>query len=200
VTESGWAQHEKEKDEAQDQEAEKETALVSRPDGQRYIIKQYEGDGQMVKRYFEVISEFEELPKDERPVLPKRQTKNSAGYDFYCIRDTLVQKGWGALLRTGIKVHMPPDEHLEIHIRSSYGMKYGMRLANGVGIIDADYYNNPDNEGEILVKLINDGDGDVMIHKGDRFAQGIFVKHFLTDNDNATGERVGGVGSTSETN
>lgn len=153
----------------------------------------------MVKRYFEIVSEFEELPKEERPVLPKRQTKNSAGYDFYCIRDTLVQKGWGALLRTGIKVHMPPDEHLEIHIRSSYGMKYGMRLANGVGIIDADYYNNPDNEGEILVKLINDGDGDVMIHKGDRFAQGIFVKHFLTDNDNATGERVGGVGSTNET-
>ena len=126
----------------------------------------------------------------------KKKIKWYAGYDFYCIRDTLVQKGWGALLRTGIKVHMPPDEHLEIHIRSSYGMKYGMRLANGVGIIDADYYNNPDNEGEILVKLINDGDGDVMIHKGDRFAQGIFVKHYLTDNDNATGERVGGVGST----
>lgn len=194
--ESGWAQHEKEKDEAQDQEAEEETAVVSRPDGQRYIINQYEGDGQMVKRYFEIISEFEELPKDERPVLPKRQTKNSAGYDFYCIRDTLVQKGWGALFRTGIKVHMPPDEHLEIHIRSSYGMKYGMRLANGVGIIDADYYNNPDNEGEILIKLINDGDGDVMIHKGDRFAQGIFVKHYITDNDDATGERVSGVGST----
>ena len=51
-------------------------------------------------------------------------------------------------------------------------------------------------EGEILVKLINDGDGDVMIHKGDRFAQGIFVKHYITDNDDATGERIGGVGST----
>jgi dUTP pyrophosphatase len=91
---------------------------------------------------------------------------------------------------------MPPDEHLELHIRSSYGMKYGLRLANGVGIIDADYYNNPDNEGEILVKLINDGERDVFIMKGDRFCQGIFTKHYLTDNDNATGERVGGVGST----
>lgn len=154
----------------------------------------------MVKRYFEVINEYAELSKEERPALPKRQTKNSAGYDFYALEDVLIQKGLGGLLRTGIKVHMPPDEHLEIHIRSSYGMKYGMRLANGVGIIDADYYNNPDNEGEILIKLINDGTGDVMIHKGERFAQGIFVKHYLTDNDDATGERKGGVGSTSETN
>ncbi len=147
-------------------------------------------------RGFEVISDFEELPKDERPILPKRQTKYSAGYDFYAMQDTLISKGLGALVRTGVKVYMPTDEHLEVHIRSSYGMRYGMRLANGVGIIDADYYNNPDNEGEILIKLINDGDGEVMIHRGDRFAQGIFVKHYLTDNDDADGERVGGVGST----
>lgn len=150
----------------------------------------------MMARYFEVISELAELPKEERPQLPKRQTANSAGYDFYAVEDVLIQRGLGGLIRTGIKVHMPPDEHLEIHIRSSYGMKYGMRLANGVGIIDADYYNNPDNEGEILVKLINEGAGDVMIHKGDRFCQGIFVKHYLVDNDNAYGERKGGVGST----
>lgn len=149
-----------------------------------------------MNRFFEVISEYAELPKEERPMLPRRQTKNSAGYDFYSMDDVLIQKGWGGLIRTGIKVHMPPDEHLEIHIRSSYGMKYGLRLANGVGIIDADYYNNKDNEGEILVKLINNGDNDVLIKKGDRFCQGIFVKHYLVDNDNASGERVGGVGST----
>lgn len=149
-------------------------------------------------RYFEIISEYAELPKEERPILPKRQTANSAGYDFYALEDVFIPVGKSWNFRTGIKVKMPIDEHLEIHIRSSYGMKYGLRLANGVGIIDADYYNNPDNEGEILVKLINDGERDVLIMKGDRFCQGIFVKHFLTDNDNATGERKGGVGSTSD--
>lgn len=147
-------------------------------------------------RYFEVISEYAELPKEERPQLPKRQTANSAGYDFYALEDVFIPVGKCWNFRTGIKVKMPIDEHLEIHIRSSYGMKYGLRLANGVGIIDADYYNNPDNEGEILVKLINDGERDVFIMKGDRFCQGIFTKHYLTDNDDAYGERVGGVGST----
>ena len=108
----------------------------------------------MSVRRFEVVSEFEELPKEERPILPKRQTKHSAGYDFYALEDVFVMPGVGGLIRTGVKVQMPSDEHLEIHIRSSYGMKYGMCLANGVG------------------------------------------KHYLTDNDDADGERVGGVGST----
>ena len=147
-------------------------------------------------RGFEVVSDYEELPKDERPILPRRQTKYSAGYDFYAMQDTFIPRGWPALVRVGVKAYMPPDEHLEIHIRSSYGMKYGMCLANGVGIIDADYYNNPDNEGEILIKLINHGNDGMVIRRGDRFAQGIFVKHYLIDNDDADGERVGGVGST----
>lgn len=149
-----------------------------------------------MKRFFEIISEYAELPKEERPILPKRQTKNSAGYDFYSLDDVLISVGASWVFRTGIKACMPPDEHLEIHIRSSYGMKYGLRLANGVGIIDADYYNNPDNEGEILVKLTNNGKRDILVTKGDRFCQGIFVKHFLVDNDDADGERTGGVGST----
>ena len=165
-------------------------------DAMMYALENWLRREKEMERFFEVVSEYAELPEEERPMLPKRQTKHSAGYDFYAPKDVLIQKGIGGLIRTGIKAHMPEDEHLEIHIRSSYGMKYGMRLANGVGIIDADYYNNPDNEGEIMIKLINDGPGDVMVRRGDRFAQGIFVKHCLTDNDNADGERVGGVGSS----
>lgn len=149
----------------------------------------------MVRR-FEVVSEFEELPKEERPILPKRQTKHSAGYDFYALEDVFVMPGVGGLIRTGVKVQMPSDEHLEIHIRSSYGMTHHLMMANCVGIIDSDYYNNPGNEGEIYVRLLNFGQDGVVIRKGERFCQGIFVKHYLTDNDDATGERVGGVGST----
>lgn len=151
-----------------------------------------------MKRFFEVISEYAELPKEERPILPKRQTKNSAGYDFYALEDVEIPAYRAATLRTGVKVCMPADEHLELHIRSSYGMKYQLKLANGVGIIDADYYNNVDNEGEILVKIENHSSMAFGIERGDRFCQGIFVKHYLTDNDDADGERVGGVGSTNE--
>ena len=149
-----------------------------------------------MKRFFEIISEYAELPKEERPILPKRQTKNSAGYDFYALEDVVIPAHEERNLNTGIKVCMPADEHLELHIRSSYGIKYGLMLNNCVGIIDADYYNNPDNEGEILARIRNCSDETVIICKGDRFCQGIFVKHYLVDNDDADGERTGGVGSS----
>ena len=131
-------------------------------------------------------------------LLPQRATSGSAGYDFYAPEDVLIQKGIGGLIRTGIKVHMPEDEHLEIHIRSSYGMKYGMRLANGVGIIDADYYNNEDNEGHIMLAFHNHGDKPVLVEKGMRVAQGIFYSYLTVDGDEAGhGEkRRGGMGST----
>lgn len=149
-----------------------------------------------MERYFEVISEFAELPENERPILPKRQTKNSAGYDFYALEDMYLPPHYEKVFRTGIKAHMPKDEHLECHIRSSYGIKHSLMLSNCVGIIDADYYNNPDNEGEIMIALRNLTNSDFTIRKGERVMQGIFVKHSFTDNDNATGERVGGIGST----
>ena len=81
-------------------------------------------------------------------------------------------------------------------IRSSYGIKYGLMLNNCVGIIDADYYNNPDNEGEILARIRNCSDETVVIERNQRFMQGIFIKHQLVDNDDADGMRIGGVGST----
>lgn len=92
-----------------------------------------------MKRFFEVISEYAALPKEERPILPKRQTKNSAGYDFYALEDVVIPAHEERNLNTGIKACMPADEHLELFIRSSYGIKYGLMLNNCVGIIDADY-------------------------------------------------------------
>ena len=150
-----------------------------------------------MKRFFDIISEYAELPQNERPILPKRQTKNSAGYDFYALEDVVIPaSGETTIIRTGIKACMPKDEVLFLFIRSSMAIKRNLQLTNCVGVIDSDYYNNPDNEGEILIAINNFGWGKAAIKKGERFAQGIFVKYGVTDNDDADGERVGGVGST----
>ena len=91
---------------------------------------------------------------------------------------------------------MNEDEFLAIFVRSSMGFKYNIRLCNQVGIVDSDYYNNPDNEGHIFIKIQNEGNEPLNMDKGDRFAQGIFTKYLLTDDDLSTGERSGGFGST----
>ena len=102
------------------------------------------------------------------------------------------------LVPTGIKCEMPEDFYLELSVRSSCPLKHWLILANGVGIIDADYYNNPDNEGHIYFQMINLSPFDIMLHKGDTIGQGILKKYFITDNDEAHGERAGGFGSTDE--
>ena len=100
------------------------------------------------------------------------------------------------LVPTGIKCQLEPDSYLELSVRSSSPLKYWLILANGVGIIDADYYNNPDNEGEIFFQVINLSPFPIKLQKGDVIGQGI-IKHYLTtEDDEAIGERLGGFGST----
>ena len=94
------------------------------------------------------------------------------------------------------KVLLEDDEFLSIHVRSSMGFKHNIRLCNQVGIIDRDYYNNIDNEGHIWICLQNEGKKDFTIKKGESFAQGIIQKYCITDDDDACGIRVGGLGST----
>ena len=101
-------------------------------------------------------------------------------------------------IHTGIKSYMQEDEVLELYVRSSTPKKLGLILANSVGIIDADYYNNIDNDGEIIFMFYNILPFDVTIKKGERFGQGIFKKFYIADNDNAGGERTGGIGSSDE--
>lgn len=140
-----------------------------------------------------------DVPRARDAVLPKRATVHSAGYDFVAPNDIVVHAGGDgvATLHTGVKVRMEPDEFLMMCIRSSLGIKWGLALANGTGIIDADYYGNPDNDGEICIALVNrDPYRDVKIHKGDRIAQGIFMKYLLAEDDETDTERNGGVGST----
>ena len=145
-------------------------------------------------RGFEIIAGYQ----DRGIQLPIRKTCASAGYDIAAAENVCLQPGEMALIPTGLKAYMQPDEYLAIHIRSSLAVKQRLVLANSQGIIDADYYDNPDNEGHILIALINGGSQDVVVSTGMRIAQGIFCKYLLTDQDESTGkeERTGGIGST----
>ena len=128
---------------------------------------------------------------------PKRGTKKSAGYDFFSPVELIIPAHEMAKVPTGIKVCMNDDEILSIYPRSSIGFKTGIRLANTVGIVDADYYNNNNNEGHIFIKFYNPTDTDYKINIGDKIAQGIFTKYLIVDDeDEILTERNGGLGST----
>ena len=134
--------------------------------------------------------------------LPERKTKYSAGYDVESAEDVIIpsfKKGMKpTLVKTGIKAYMQDDEVLMLYNRSSNPKKKGLILANSIGIVDKDYYGNPDNDGHIMFSLINLKDEDLQIKKGDSIGQAMFGKYLTIDNDNATGVRKGGFGSTSQ--
>lgn len=109
---------------------------------------------------------------------------------------TKKAKAKPTLVSTGMKCKLDPGTYLELSVRSSCPLKYWLVLANSVGIIDADYYNNPDNEGEIFFQMINLSPFAIKLHKGDAIGQGIIKPYLVTEDDAATGSRVGGFGST----
>ena len=127
--------------------------------------------------------------------LPVRSDPRSAGYDFYSPVDIVIPPNESRLLFTDVKAYMEDDEVLMLYVRSSMG-KIPVVIANGTGIIDSSYYNNPDNDGNIGFRLLNLGKEDYVIHRGDRIGQGVFTKYLIADDDNATGDRVGGFGSS----
>ena len=131
--------------------------------------------------------------------LPKRATQNSAGYDFFAPFAFKLPAGHNILIPTGIKCDIENYLFLAILPRSSFGIKYGITLANTMGVIDADYYNNPKNEGHIFVKLVNEGK-ELAVLEGEGFCQGIIQRYYKVDDDNTTEQRQGGIGSTSEGN
>ncbi len=148
-------------------------------------------------RGFEVAKGFE----NEGINMPVRKTKYSAGYDIEAAEDCIIpafkagQKP--TLVKTGLKAYMQNNEYLMLCNRSSNPFKKGLMLANSIGIIDADYYGNKDNDGAIMYAFYNMFDKDVEIKKGDVIGQAIFKKYEVLDGDVAEGERVGGFGSTS---
>lgn len=143
-----------------------------------------------MRRGFEKVSGYEYVN------FPKRKTKQSAGYDIESAVNVVINPGETKLIPTGIKVYMDENEWLGIYIRSSIAVKYGIVLANSVAVIDLDYYNNPDNEGHIMLPIRNVSGMPYTVKKGDRIAQGIFHQYYKVDNDSADGDRTGGIGST----
>ncbi len=101
------------------------------------------------------------------------------------------------LVSTGMKCKLEPDTYLELSVRSSCPLKYWLIMGNSVGVIDSDYYNNPENEGEIFFQIINLSPYEIQLKKGDIIGQGIIKPYLTTEDDNASGERMGGFGSTS---
>ena len=173
------------------------------------------------------IRKFEKVSKYKDIKLPSRSTRFSAGYDIYSATDITIPSIWRvlneltdqhvnpalvkfnqALIRnlvkptrvpTGIKVQIPRDNVLYLYNRSSNPLKHGLVLANGVGVIDADYYNNKKNEGEIFGSFYNFSVQDYTIHQGDSIMQGVFSTYLLAENDNfVNNQRIGGFGSTDD--
>ena len=173
------------------------------------------------KRGFEVISKY----KDQNINLPQRATHHAAGYDFEAAEEVVIPSIWKAgwkkgletvadglkkdvsenekqlkptLVPTGIKAYMGEDEFLQLANRSSNPLKRFLVLTNGVGVIDSDYYNNEANEGHIMFQFTNFGFKDVVIKKGERIGQGIFLPFLKADQDQTTAQRQGGFGSSSK--
>ncbi len=155
-------------------------------------------------RYFEKISflQFKKDVSDDLELynsfnLPKRSTKESAGYDFESIIDFTIKPGEIKKIPLGIKANMNSGEVLFLIVRSSQGFKYNVRMCNQVGVIDKDYYNNIDNEGHMWIKLENHGDKDYVVKKGDKIIQGIFMNFLTVDNEEEiVNDRTSGIGST----
>lgn len=131
--------------------------------------------------------------------IPVRKTKYSAGYDICIPIGISIPPGQRRVIPTGIKVVFEEDEmeswHLQMYVRSSVGIKDGIVLTNGTGVIDSDYQ-FAHNDGDMMLALLNTSDKLVQYKAGDRICQAVFVIHGLTSDDNASGDRIGGIGST----
>ena len=152
----------------------------------------------MKTRGFEIVKGYE----NKNINIPVRKTKNSAGYDVEAAELTVIppfENGCKpTLVKTGIKAFCQDNEWVMVANRSSNPGKKHLVLANGIGIVDADYYNNEDNDGHIMFAYFNMSNEDVVIKKGETIGQLVFMNYLIADNDNAEGIRNGGFGSTNK--
>lgn len=147
-----------------------------------------------MNRYFEVVSD--KFRKNKiKIILPTRATKSSIAYDFYSPVTITIPPMQSVMVWTDVKAKFNTDEALLINVRSSMG-KHPIMIANTQGWIESDYCNNPDNDGNIGIRLFNLGTESYIIKTGDRIAQGMFIKYLEADNGNTDTERQGGFGSS----
>lgn len=149
-------------------------------------------------KFYEVSKEHQKNPSVPTK-LPTRATKSSAGYDFYLKQNVRLKPNLTKLVYTDVKCDLADDEVLLIFPRSSVAIKNGVVLANGTGVIDADFFNNPTNDGNIAMPLLLLDNGNnskgIVLRAGMRIAQGVVVK-YQTDGAEVENQRSGGVGST----
>ena len=140
---------------------------------------------------------FEKVKRIKKDIkLPERSTLNSAGYDFFALEDIIFNPETITRVFTGVKCELMPNQVLILANRSSNPSKKGLILLNGIGVVDADYYGNPDNDGEIAFEFYNMLDETVEIKKGEKLGQGIILKFDKTEDDFVTNVRKSGWGST----
>ena len=140
---------------------------------------------------------FEKVKKMEEDIkLPERSTLNSAGYDFFAIEDIIFNPETITRVFTGVKCELMSNQVLILANRSSNPSKKGLVLLNGIGVIDADYYGNPDNDGEIAFEFYNMLDEVVEIKKGEKLGQGLILRFDKVEDDYVTNVRKSGWGST----
>ena len=151
----------------------------------------------MKTRGFEIAKGWE----DKNINLPVRKTKYSAGYDVEAAEDIIIPVYYPGikptLIPTGLKAYCKSDEFYFLMSRSS-GPKNGLLTPHGLGLIDSDYYENENNDGHFMVQVFNCSDHDLLIKKGDKIAQVVFMKYLTVDNDDTDNIRHGGIGSTNK--
>ncbi|MDR0298277.1 MAG: dUTP diphosphatase [Streptococcaceae bacterium] len=143
-------------------------------------------------RGFETITLYPHLS------LPTRATAHSAGYDLAAAETVTLLPGEIKLIPTGMKAYMQENEVLYLYDRSSNPRKKGLVLINSVGVIDSDYYDNPENEGHIFAQMKNITENAVTVEPCEHIVQAVFMPFLIADNDTATGNRDGGFGSTGD--
>ncbi|MBR2808967.1 MAG: deoxyuridine 5'-triphosphate nucleotidohydrolase [Erysipelotrichaceae bacterium] len=152
-------------------------------------------DCEFLKVSFDQYGQYGSKENYDDIIMPKRASVNSAGYDFYLPENIEIQPHQAIRIATGIRVRMQADQVLLLVIRSSLGFKYQLALSNTIGVIDSDYF-NAENEGHILVSLLNHSEKVVTLDKGKAFVQGIFVSYDITKDDQVETIRTGGIGSS----
>jgi dUTP pyrophosphatase len=135
---------------------------------------------------------------DDSSLVPKYQTQGSAGCDLYANESLVIRPGRRAMVSTGLKIELPPGFEAQVRPRSGLAAKYGITVLNTPGTVDEDF------RGEVKVILLNTGDEEFIVNKGDRIAQMIFARVFrgifqVTESLTKTDRGSGGFGSTGKT-